>query len=152
MCLLADMPYFLFVCRWHFFCRNCNLNYKHIQTNVSNCVLTDVSFGSTLTAPPIPLLLVLVLNFSPRLYLHFQEVSLLGMIPICCSRMVVIIFSASTPIVAGKGCMLLPKLFAAHRNIKAEWMYQTIGNPLKDKESKTGVEDGVWDGYFIFSR
>ena len=60
--------------------------------------------------------------------------------------------------VAGKGYMLLPKMFAVHWVIKAKWTYQTIDYPLKDKENasnvltlvrfswftKLGCRDGEW--------
>ena len=74
----------------------------------------------------------------------------------------------------GKGYILLPKLFAAHWVIKAEWTYQTIDMSLKDKEcthvprttytrllidtglvdvpkQARGVEDGGGDCYFILA-
>ena len=69
-------------------------------------------------------LLVLVINFPPGCT-SISRRCFLGMIPICCSWMVVIIFLASTHLLAGKGCILLSKLFAIHWVIKAGWMYQT---------------------------
>ena len=78
-------------------------NLSKLKLTFSNCVLTNVCFGDTLTAPPIPLAASTGPKLYPRLYLHFLKVPLLGMIPICCSRRVVIIFLASTPLGAGKG-------------------------------------------------